>query len=419
MKYFLPLILFISFSAYGQDFVEVSYGAGYSEMMFYSFENDVKTTVQNTDWDLAFSAIGLQDAAIHFNEAASSTGSPLELYLSPTNSFEEEPDPGTLITRLYNDEVSWTSGAFNSLRDENNPFDYGWGIYNPRTNKVQGFNIYVLKLRDGSYKKFEIQSLDITTYNFRYADLNGDNEVSFAINKQDYLDRDLVHYSITSGKVVEEIPAEWDLLFTRYISPLDDGNGGILEYPVSGVLQPNGSMAARADGIDPATVEFEDYKNQLSSFTDTIGHDWKSFNLGTFEWVIDDDLAFFVETSKDEVWKVAFVDFEGASTGVTVFQKWFVGTTGVDNDIEFIERTNLFPSPAVGELNVRLTSQVKKNLELVITDATGRIMTNKEVIVFEGDNEYVFNVSDFPRGNYILNLIADKKVIARKFEVIK
>ncbi|MEZ4956598.1 MAG: hypothetical protein R2825_23780 [Saprospiraceae bacterium] len=52
---------------------------------------------------------------------------------------------------------------------------------------------------------------------------------------------------------------DWDLLFTRYSAPVDDGAGGFFDLVTSGVLSAPGIEVAEARGVDPFYVEYTDY----------------------------------------------------------------------------------------------------------------------------------------------------------------
>ncbi|MCX6909508.1 MAG: DUF2339 domain-containing protein, partial [Verrucomicrobia bacterium] len=77
---------------------------------------------------------------------------------------------------MYNDPGNWENGAFS--RYAKGYFDYGWCIYNDVTHNLVGDSLFVIKLRDGNFKKLwmikKLSSLDI--YLFRYANLDGSGE---------------------------------------------------------------------------------------------------------------------------------------------------------------------------------------------------------------------------------------------------
>ncbi len=390
------------------QFVEISYGPGYSQQLFYSLSSQESVSLDDAAWDIAFTAQGLQDAGIILNEAASSdeNDTPLELYLVPGKSYEEVISEDDLGGRLYNDEQSWQYGAFNAMRNENNPLDYGWGTYDASAMAVEGTQLFALKLRDGSFRKLEISALDGTSYQVRHAAFDGSGEVSFSVDKSNHQDTGLVFYSLTSNEVVTEIPAtgDWDLMFTRYTTPLDDGQGNILNYLLTGTLSGAGVEVAQADGIDPATVEFDAYRDSLQSALDVIGYDWKSFDLNTFSWSLPLDRVYFVKTAEGEVYKLQFIDFEGSSTGVAVFEQTDLGITNTIEESSIVNDFTVFPNPVRDVATIGLTLEQATRARMQLFSANGQQVWAAEAQFPAGFQAKELNLSHLPGGTYYLSI---------------
>lgn len=188
-KFFTFVLCFFTvFFSKAQSFQEISTGAGYNKQSFIKLNDGSQKQVNNDAWDLAFTAFGFQDAGIFINESSgSSMGQNLpltELYYALTDDFGAAIDLEAIKDYKYlNSEASWNFGAFNEVRDTLNPFDFGWGDYQPASNRVIGDKVYVLKLRSGEYRKIKIESLTGTTYTFKYAKLDGSGEVTKTLNK--------------------------------------------------------------------------------------------------------------------------------------------------------------------------------------------------------------------------------------------
>jgi len=390
------------------QFVEVSYGPGYSQQLFYSLSSQESVSLDDAAWDIAFTAQGLQDAGIFLNEAASSdeNDAPLELYLVPGKSYEEVISEDDLGGRLYNDEQSWQYGAFNAMRSENNPLDYGWGTYDPSAMAVEGTQLFALKLRDGSFRKLEISALNGTAYEVRHAAFDGSGELSFSVDKSNHEDTGLVFYSLTANEVVAEVPAtgDWDLLFTRYTTPLDDGQGNILDYLLTGTLSGLGVEVAQADGIDPATVEFDAYRDSLQSALDIIGYDWKSFDLNTFSWSLPLDRVYFVKTAEGQVYKLQFVDFEGSSTGVAVFEQTDLGITNSIETSAIVNDFTLFPNPVRDIATIGLTLEQATRARLQLFSTSGQTVWSAEAQFPAGFQVKELNLRHLPGGTYYLSV---------------
>ena len=348
-------VLFFPFINKGIAQVEqVSMGASYGEQAYYKLSTGEVTTIANNAWDIAFSNEGMTDAGVFINESASLMGSPIKLFLT------SETDWNTTITdvslfvddvAVLNPETNWITGAFNTVADETNPFDYGWGAYNPTSHTIEGDKIFVIQKRDGSFFKLQITSLSGGVYNFKYADLDGSNEVSTSVSKEDSPGHDLIYFSFDTGDEVE-VPTDYDLIFQRYSTPLPDGMGGVINYTVSGVLLAPNTSAVVAYDVDPATVEESDYADQYSTDLATIGYNWKSYDF-TSGWLIDDSRANFVKTAEGELYKIVFFDFEGSSTGVTTLEKTALGATTTNQLDNTVSTLELFPNPTSGYITIK------------------------------------------------------------------
>ena len=182
MKKSLTLIILIAFIFNANAQVQITTGTGYQSQTFYNLANDAVKTIKNTDWDLAFTVYGQQDGGVFINEAAGSSmgqATPsIELYKTSAKTFADvitEASINLKEDRLYNDEKnkSWANGAFNETRDKSpaGAFDYGWGTYNPAASSVAATKVYVLRGRDGKFRKIEITSLKGVIYTVRHANL--------------------------------------------------------------------------------------------------------------------------------------------------------------------------------------------------------------------------------------------------------
>ena len=415
------LLTSLSCSLLAQEYVEVSHGAAYAQQTYYSLGDNATTSVAHTEWDIAFTAFGGADGGILINEATQSEGSPLYLYLAPTTDFSETIPEEDLDSLLYNSELSWEDGAFNIVRDVADPFDYGWGVYDFMSHTLNGTAVYAIQLRDGSFRKLEIQSLSGGVYTFRHAALDGTDEQIVTIDKAEFSDAGFAYFSFATGSTIESVPAAWDMVFTRYITPLDDGEGGVLDYLVTGVLTNNGIEVAQADGMeDPYDVNYADYQDLLSSDLDVIGYDWKSFDLSTFSWGLVYDRVFFVRnTETSEVWQVYFIDFEGSSTGNVVFEKTYLGViTNVDDPNSPFAEATIFPNPAPGdEVNVSYTLKESGSVYVSLTDALGRTLWQGQQDSPAGWNISSVPVTNLASGTYFLTLSANGMLMTRSLVI--
>jgi hypothetical protein len=392
---FLTIILAGStnFYSYAQPIEDsVSMGAGYANDIYYNFENGEVASVPRANWDIAFYTL-TWSAGIIIND-----GKGVELYLYPTTDTSgwSSVDTAGLSSWpvLFNSTTDWEEGAFN--RNQLGHPDYGWGVYNTITHDVVGDSVYILKLDATTYKKFQvIKKVSIqNTYYFRYADLDGSNEVNETVDCSDYDSKNFVYYSLTDQAVLDREPASesWDILFSKYMGLLEGG----VPYPVTGILNNINIPANRFDQVAP---DFEDWTAApMDSTRSPIGHDWKYFDMNTFSYVVEDSIAFFVMNSQKDVYKLVFSVFD-YTVGKVVFSKSKVHASGVDelsNNEPFI----IYPNPARDLVYIDL-KEINDWKELSVTDLSGKVIYHSDV---NGLENISIPVGDLDSGVYLVTV---------------
>lgn len=376
MKKFIYL-LFLTFQLplFGQ-LTSVSTGTGYSKQSFYHLATGTETQINNDAWDFAFSNSGSLDVGILINESVSSTGNPLRLYLAPTLIWEEPiTDLSGFVdsVQLFNPDIQWSTGAFNTVKDSGNPLDFGWGNYNSQTHIIEGSRIFILQKRDLSYCKLQIQQLSGSEYTFRYASLDGSNEVVKTINRNNFVGEPLLFYSMNTGNIIDT-PENYDFIFMRYFSALDAG-GVIVEYPVTGILLAPGTKGVKATHIDPLEVDESDYKNDYTENLQVIGHDWKFFDFNQ-GWVLDDSTAYFIQTQNKDKYKLVFLEFKGSSTGTALFLQEFLGNTSEVHDENNKVVFQICPNP-VSDF-IKIESDALGKIQYALYSMDGRLLLKNE-----------------------------------------
>lgn len=406
-----------------QDVIQVSIGASYTDQVYYTLGTDETEVLDNDDWDIAFAITSPTEAGIHINESIdlsfAGDATNVLLYKAPISSFEDSFELEEVKDSLYNPEVNWGNGAFNMVKDEANPFDYGWGAYNPGNHKIEGTTIYAIKLRDDSWKKLIIESFIAGIYTLKYADFDGSNEETTTINMLNHTDAHLVYFSFSNGVIVDNAPKKWDLFFGRYSSLLD-AQTHFLEYTVAGVLSAPNVSVAQANEIDVANVSYEDYKGELNTEIDIIGHDWKSFDFSS-GWVISDDRVYFVKTVNDHVWKINFLDFEGSSTGVSTFESMDLGLFSRVNELDHsISHFKVYPNPVPLNEDITVAFQWEQEATvgtLSLVNMNGQTIINNKLKINRDLNIIDLNNQNLNVGSYILCVKTKSGVISRKITV--
>lgn len=291
----------------------ISMGEGYADEVFYSLKDGVVKTSPRSAWDLAFSTDPMS-SAILVNE-----GYGIELYTYPLGDKDDWDNVNVTDIEnwplMYNSDTSWYYGAFDR-NDLGHP-DYGWGVYNMTTHDVMGDSLFIVKLSDGTLQKLFIEKRAAMTNSFsiKYGNVDAAG-TSKEIPCSSYTSKNFVYFSLGSGEVLDIEPDSdsWDLLFTKY---WDES----IPYNVTGVLTnkevETGEVRETDTSLaDPAEAEFTDDIAE-------IGSDWKSFDMGTFQYVMEPDLCYFVK-SGEEMYKITFTATDGSASGKIVFDKELV-----------------------------------------------------------------------------------------------
>ncbi len=290
----------------------ISMGTNSSNDIYYSLETGVIGSEARNQWDIAFST-PLQSATVLINEGAG-----VELYAIEDTSHWAEVPTYTTLNQRFNDESDWNSGAFNQF---NTGFpNYGWGTYHAGipNHDVGGDSIYVIKLTDGTYKKFMIRvKLGVGSENIiRWADIDGTNEHIARISTTPYSNKNLIHFSIVDNAIREIEPDNWDLLFTRYQTKIPAGPGTFMQYPVTGVLTRSGIETAKVTGIHPDEATDASSAEGYESRADAIGSDWKERDPNNHaNMYIVDSVSYFIQKEDGSVYQMYFTGYSSLSEG--------------------------------------------------------------------------------------------------------
>ncbi|MCH2231293.1 MAG: T9SS type A sorting domain-containing protein [Crocinitomicaceae bacterium] len=397
MKKILAIVLGMSSLSMAQTADVVTLGAGYANESYYSFENGEVASEQIDSWDLAFD-LDAFGAAVRLNNKRSS----LWVYPGVVGDWTTVDTNGMATTweTALNDYESWSLGALNVVGDPMSATDLGWGEYNTITHQIQGSRIFVLELSNGTFRKLLIESLAGGDYSIKFDLLDNSNEVVEVISKSSYVGKNFVYYNILTESITDREPlsSDWDVVFTNYVLELAPG----YISSVTGVLQNSSVEVSKVESQPVSTSTYATFEPEIN----TIGYDWKSFNMSLFTYEIVADLSYFVKLENDDVWKVVFTGFEGSSTGVVNFTKEKVESAGVP---EYMGATvDVYPNPASNILNI---SSVYSINSLSIVNASGQV-------VYTGV-ESMINVSNFDEGFYFMHIKDDAGNVSVEKIIIK
>ena len=405
--YIISLVLLHSFFL-AQTNDSVSLNSSCSHQSFYNFNDGEIANVDNTNWDLAFSSGGY-GSAIRINSQAG-----VELYVYPNGDINDWNSVDiTNISNwpsIINSDTTWSIGAFNATSDPTNSLDLGWGVYSTITHHITGDSLHIIKLSNGDYKKLQMIKLSSGNYEFKYANIDGTNEVVTSVSKSNYTSKNFGYYSITNNNELDREPnsSSWHILFTKYVTEIYPG----MNYGVTGVLTNKNIEVAKAENVDLTNVSHSGYS--FSSKINTIGYDWKSYNMNSFSYDITDSLCFFVKDDQGSIWKLQLTGFEGNSTGNIHFN--VENILSASDNITDKNIFAIYPNPTTSkeikiiyDINHR-TSSLNK---VKFFDINGKLVKSLK-LGNNGFNERNVNLYDLKSGVYFVSLITDEKSFQQK-----
>jgi len=285
-------------------------------------------TAAYNSWHLAFEVPGFT-AAIRVNHGAGLTVWNTRRPATPSDW--NALSLSDTISRLYDSDTAWSISAFNTTANPQDSFDLGWGNYNFITHAITGDSLHILRLPDGSYRKLWLDRLQSGVYYFKYANLDGSGEVSAQAPKSLAPRRGFVYYNLLTSQALnlEPVDSLWDLVFTQYLTFLPPN---ATPYLVVGALQNRRVSVARiplSANANPDTLSPSLYP--YASAINTIGYDWKRYDMQNNAWLLADTVYYLVKTRNNEIWRLRFVAFgdsvapNGARIRYTILERKKVG----------------------------------------------------------------------------------------------
>jgi hypothetical protein len=170
------------------------------------------------------------------------------------------------------------------------------------------------------FKLLQIQSFDGSAYRIKISDLDhSDNsEINVPINST-YNNLFVSASNPNTVLTLEPAKEEWDLFFTRYMERLTDSID-TLDYSVTGcLLNPYQTKAYfHEESYRDETVNYSNLNRNYiveSSYitnTNTIGHDWKWFDLDQSTFTVLDKKSYFIKDLEGIDYKLRFTGFYNA-----------------------------------------------------------------------------------------------------------
>jgi len=380
-------------------------GINYPNQVWYSLPNDMLGYRERNEWDIAFDMKSIT-SGVMINSAG---GVMLWKYpkgnLSGGWAMIDTFGMSASWTPRYNSDTAWALSAIGRYADPGNPNNLDWGTYNSTTHTVNGDSLYIIKLANGQYKKFAIESLIGGVFTFKYANLDGTSAQTQTLSKVAYPGKNFAYFNLATNTAQDREPLaeNWDLLFTQYTTFLP------APYGVTGVLLNRGVKAVKVSGL-PDVATNTNYSGQtFSSQINTIGYNWKSFNGSAY--VIKDSQLYFVKRVNGDIWKLVFTGFGGAATGDFMFskEKLYSAPTGIASMHESSVSLTVYPNPSAGRI-VHVIYDLEspaQNARLSVHDISGRMVAFTALPeATMGLHQYQLPTESLKPGAYLISLEA-------------
>jgi hypothetical protein len=281
-------------------------GTLYLNQVYFSLkEGKVVSTNKFTDFDIEFSCLP-DTFAIKLNGARF-----MKIHNTGKVKFDEV---GTQDTASL-DETQWLyDNPFGKL--DSTSIGNWWESKNGNT-LVSKQEVYIINRgvtergKHTGYRKFQVLGVEDNTYFIKVSNLDGTNlvELEIQVNPK----KNFVQVSFNSGAVITELEPDydqWDFCFTKYTDLLYTSEGDAVWYSVTGPLTNRRFVKTSVD----TSFNFEEikYENVLdltySQHPNTIGHDWKWFDLGKGAYIINPNINYVLQTANG-IYKLHFIGF--------------------------------------------------------------------------------------------------------------
>jgi len=384
-----------------QTFTEqtIDLTASYAKDVYYNLPDASGEDEDAKNWHLAF-GLGNGDAAIHFQDSWGNSIYRTSYTLADWSTIDTAGISS--MTPLNNSQTNWAIGSLNQDPvDPSSGFDLGWGTYDMVTHYVNGSAVYIAEI-DGAYYKLFINQLKTGKYTFQYEEMvSGATLVQKEIVKSDYEDRTFVHYDMEQDIIFEREPEQedWQFIIGKYIDLAPT------TYPVVGVRTRKGIEIAEVDNTDPEMVDYSSLTYQTD--INTVGFDWKSFNMGSFNYDITENLSYVLKEEDGTLHHFYFTAYEGSSTGIVtlMYKTPNLNVSEIDKEQKLVIASN----PIITNQPVNI--QLKEVNQLNVFDQLGKLIQSES----NPGSEMLLTFKQ--SGLYIVQAVLDHETITEKLVV--
>jgi hypothetical protein len=220
-----------------------------------------------------------------------------------------------------------------------------------------------------------------------------------------------------TNEALDREPAgqSWDIVFTKWVDMVDNGEGGTSPYTVTGALS---NVNIASNHFYPVADDFTDWYSQpLDTIKNNIGYDWKTLNFADFSWVIADSNYYFVKNYTGDIYKLGFVWWEGSMTGNFALNKQLVSLVSVEQTISNKIELQVYPNPVTDRFTLKSTSELMNDCQVNIFDQAGRSVYQNTLSAQELNAGFMVNDLNLTKGLYIISLTGNEFSASQKLMV--
>jgi len=278
-------------------------GVDYLKQLYFDLSsNELKGSNNRDAWDLAFSCENGQPNIF------TNTAMLARVAATGSTDFNADFDPDNFefeferVERFYT--KAWIGKDFDQ---QNNPMQEVFIIDLGRN----------LQNRPRGYKLFQVLGYDGVSYTVQVSNLDHTASQQFTVSTDDNYNYVFVSLNQPAEVLFFEPPKEeWDLLFTKYMQRLYDGEDTV-DYSVTGCLiNPYMTEAGLyLPAVEDSTITFSSIdfdvaaSFEYSNATEAVGHDWKYYNLDLSRFIIRDRHYYLIRDINADMYKLEFTGF--------------------------------------------------------------------------------------------------------------
>jgi hypothetical protein len=274
---------------------QVNMTSNYKNQIWFSLsENKIISTNFKTDWDIAF------ESSVTGNHIILNSALGMRVYKTTYSQLSQVTDTTGLGV---NETVDSPTGNLDSTAIGNWELNNTVYIVNrgySETGQVLGFY------------KFKIMAVSATNFVCEYGDVFGSQTYQATIIKDAQYNFNAYSFSSHQPIFIEPLKSNYDLCFTHFTHVFTNP---LQFYQVTGVLSNTfGTRVARVVDRPFTEISINDTLGRLfSDYKNSIGYDWKTFDLNTNVYTVNASQCYIINDSKGFYYKLHFIDFYNSS----------------------------------------------------------------------------------------------------------